>query len=157
MQRVALAERCFAEPGSYQRGCALRPRLCSAPLRKSYALRCVRGTQGVGEHKRKHLTGKCAARSMRAKANETPRESFVAYSDTQLFINGTWRPSHSGRTIDVLNPATEQTIGTVAQAARADLDEVLAARSADFKVWRGVSPVDRCKVMVKASSTMRVT
>jgi hypothetical protein len=23
---------------------ALRPRLCSAPLRKSYALRCVRGT-----------------------------------------------------------------------------------------------------------------
>jgi hypothetical protein len=24
--------------------CSLRPRLCSAPLRKSYALRCVRGT-----------------------------------------------------------------------------------------------------------------
>jgi hypothetical protein len=52
------------------------------------------------------------------------RESFVAYSDTQLFINGTWRPSHSGRTIDVLNPATEETIGTVAHA---DRDEALAA------------------------------
>jgi hypothetical protein len=25
--------------------CLLRPRLCSAPLRKSYALRCVRGTR----------------------------------------------------------------------------------------------------------------
>ena len=51
---------------------------------------------------------------MRANQNETLRESFMAYSDTQLFINGTWRPSHSGKTIDVLNPATEETIGTVA-------------------------------------------
>src|SRR3954453_3533201 len=25
--------------------CSLRPRLCSAPVRKSYALRCVRGTK----------------------------------------------------------------------------------------------------------------
>ena len=28
----------------------VRPRLCSAPLRKSYALRCVRGTQIPGSH-----------------------------------------------------------------------------------------------------------
>src|SRR4051812_11088479 len=62
------------------------------------------------------------------------RESFVAYSDTQLFINGTWRPSHSGRTIDVLNPATEETIGTVAHADRSDLDEALAAAAAGFKL-----------------------
>ena len=26
----------------------------------------------------------------------------MAYSDTQLFINGKWRPSHSGKTIAVL-------------------------------------------------------
>ena len=44
----------------------------------------------------------------------------MAYSDTQLFINGKWRPSQSGRTIAVLNPATEETIGTVAHADRAD-------------------------------------
>ena len=58
----------------------------------------------------------------------------MAYSDTQLFINGRWRPSHSGRTIDVLNPATEETIGTVAHADRSDLDEALAAAAAGFKV-----------------------
>src|SRR5436305_1340652 len=37
----------FAEPGPYKRRRPLRPRLCSAPLRKSYALRCVRGTMPV--------------------------------------------------------------------------------------------------------------
>ena len=75
----------------------------------------------------------------------------MAYSDTQLFINGTWRPSHSGRTIDVLNPATEETIGTVAHADRSDLDEALAAAAAGFKVWRAVSAFDRCKIMRKAA------
>jgi succinate-semialdehyde dehydrogenase/glutarate-semialdehyde dehydrogenase len=79
----------------------------------------------------------------------------VAYSDTQLFINGTWRPSHSGKTIDVLNPATEETIGTVAHADRSDLDEALAAAAAGFKVWRAVSAFDRCKIMRKAASIMR--
>src|SRR4051812_31754834 len=47
MQRVALAQRCFAEPGPIFSSAASKhgPRLCSAPLRKRYALRCVRGTQ----------------------------------------------------------------------------------------------------------------
>ena len=45
----------------------------------------------------------------------------MAYSNTQLFINGKWRPSQSGRTIAVRNPATEEEIGTVAHAGTADL------------------------------------
>ena len=57
----------------------------------------------------------------------------MAYSNTQLFINGKWRPSQSGRTIAVLNPATEETIGTVAHADRADLDEALEAAAKGFQ------------------------
>ena len=60
----------------------------------------------------------------------------MAYSNTQLFINGKWRPSQSGKIIAVLNPATEETIGTVAHAGRADLDEALEAAAKGFKVWR---------------------
>jgi hypothetical protein len=46
MQRVAFAKQCFAEPGPRfpERSQQPGPRLCSAPLRKGYALRCVRGT-----------------------------------------------------------------------------------------------------------------
>ena len=41
------------------------------------------------------------------------------YSDVSLFIDGTWGPAAGGRTIDVVNPATGDKIGTV--AARGDL------------------------------------
>ena len=79
----------------------------------------------------------------------------MAYSNTQLFINGKWRPSRSGRTIAVLNPATEETIGTVAHADRADLDEALEAAAKGFKVWRAVAPFERCRIMRKAAAIMR--
>ena len=79
----------------------------------------------------------------------------MAYPNTQLFINGKWRAAHSGKTIEVLNPATEETIGIVAHAEKADLDEALAAAAAGFKVWRAVSAFDRCKVMRKAAAIMR--
>ena len=79
----------------------------------------------------------------------------MAYSNTQLFINGKWRPSQSGKTIAVLNPATEETIGTVAHADRADLDEALEAAAKGFKVWRAVAPFDRCRIMRKAAAIMR--
>ena len=36
------------------------------------------------------------------------------YPNTQLFINGEWRPARSGRTIPVVNPATGDTIGSLA-------------------------------------------
>ena len=51
----------------------------------------------------------------------------MAYSNTQLFIGGKWRPAHSGKVIEVRNPATEDVIGTVAHAGQSDLDEALAA------------------------------
>ena len=75
----------------------------------------------------------------------------MAYSNTQLFINGKWRPSQSGSTIAVLNPATEETVGTVAHADRADLDEALEAAAKGFKVWRAVAPFERCRIMRKAA------
>jgi succinate-semialdehyde dehydrogenase/glutarate-semialdehyde dehydrogenase len=79
----------------------------------------------------------------------------VNYPNTSLFINGKWRPADSGKTIAVRNPATEETIGSVAHADRSDLDEALAAAAQGFKVWRAVSAFDRCKIMRKAAGLMR--
>ena len=77
------------------------------------------------------------------------------YPNVQLLIDGKWRPAISGRTIPVLNPATEETVGTVAHAEKADLDEALAAAEKGFKLWRAVSPYERSKVMRKAAELMR--
>src|SRR6202453_318807 len=77
------------------------------------------------------------------------------YSDVSLFINGTWGAAAGGRTIDVVNPATGDKIGTVPHAATSDLDRALAAADKGFKVWRKVSAFDRSKVMRKAADILR--
>jgi acyl-CoA reductase-like NAD-dependent aldehyde dehydrogenase len=54
----------------------------------------------------------------------------------QLLIDNGWRPAASGRTMDVVNPATEETIAQVASAGPADLEEaVRAARAALAGPW----------------------
>ena len=77
------------------------------------------------------------------------------YPNVQLFIDGKWRPAASGKTIPVLNPATEEPVGTVAHAGKADLDEALAAADKGFKAWRVVSAYERSKVMRKAADLIR--
>ena len=73
------------------------------------------------------------------------------YSDVSLFIDGAWGPATGGRTIDVVNPATGDKIGTVAHAAVSDLDRALAAADKGFRTWRKVSAFDRSKLMRKAA------
>ncbi|WP_371926801.1 NAD-dependent succinate-semialdehyde dehydrogenase [Bradyrhizobium sp. WD16] len=82
-------------------------------------------------------------------------ESVLTYSDVLLHIDGKWRGSASGKTIPVLDPATEETIGTVAHADTSDLDEALAAADRGFRQWRAVSSFDRAKIMHKAAALMR--
>jgi succinate-semialdehyde dehydrogenase/glutarate-semialdehyde dehydrogenase len=77
------------------------------------------------------------------------------YQNTQLFIDGAWQPALSGRTIDVLDPATEEVIGTVAHAGTEDLDRALAAAERGFRAWRRTSAFERSKVMRKAADLLR--
>ncbi|HEX8593937.1 MAG TPA: NAD-dependent succinate-semialdehyde dehydrogenase [Pseudomonas sp.] len=77
------------------------------------------------------------------------------YPDVQLFIDGQWRASRDGRTLPVIDPATGQTLGTVAHADIADLDEALAAAERGFSVWRRTSAFDRYKIMQKAAQLLR--
>jgi succinate-semialdehyde dehydrogenase/glutarate-semialdehyde dehydrogenase len=77
------------------------------------------------------------------------------YPDVQLFIDGQWRASEDGRTIPVINPATGETLGTVAHADIADLDQALAASQRGFEVWRSTPAYDRYKIMQKAANLMR--
>lgn len=77
------------------------------------------------------------------------------YPDVQLFIDGQWRASHDGRTLPVIDPATGQTLGTVAHAGITDLDEALGAAERGFAVWRRTSAFDRYKIMQKAAQLLR--
>jgi succinate-semialdehyde dehydrogenase/glutarate-semialdehyde dehydrogenase len=77
------------------------------------------------------------------------------YPDVHLFINGTWGPAASGKTLPILNPATGETIGQLAHAETPDLDRALAAAEAGFAVWRRMSAYDRSKIMRKAADILR--
>jgi succinate-semialdehyde dehydrogenase / glutarate-semialdehyde dehydrogenase len=77
------------------------------------------------------------------------------YPNTQLYIDGEWRAARSGRTMPVVNPATGETIGNLAHAERADLDEALEAAARGFDVWKRVSAYERSKVMRKAAGLLR--
>jgi succinate-semialdehyde dehydrogenase/glutarate-semialdehyde dehydrogenase len=77
------------------------------------------------------------------------------YPDVQLYIDGQWRPSEQGRTIAVINPATGETLGSVAHADIADLDQALAAADRGFEVWRATSAYDRYKIMQRAANLLR--
>ena len=74
---------------------------------------------------------------------------------TQLFINGIWCDSAAGKTLDVLNPATGQSIGTLSHAERADLDRALEAADKGFHVWRKISAYERAKIMRSAAALVR--
>ena len=57
-----------------------------------------------------------------------------------LFINNQWRPASSGKTMDVVNPATEEVIAAVASADAGDLNVAVdAARAALNGPWGQMS------------------
>jgi succinate-semialdehyde dehydrogenase/glutarate-semialdehyde dehydrogenase len=77
------------------------------------------------------------------------------YPDVLLCIGGEWRAAADGRTIPVLNPATEEAIGSVAHAGRSELDATLAAAERGFDVWRKVSAYERAKILRQAATLLR--
>ena len=58
--------------------------------------------------------------------------------DTQPYFDGQWRPGRSGRA-PVLNPASEETIGSLTLADTTDLDDALAAAGLRLR-WPLISP-----------------
>jgi aldehyde dehydrogenase (NAD+) len=80
---------------------------------------------------------------------ETTRQPQIR--QTQLFINGQWVPSASGKTFSTYNPATEELIADVAEGNEADIDRaVKAARSAfEDGPWSKMDARDRGRLLYK--------
>src|SRR5262245_52409757 len=66
----------------------------------------------------------------------------------KLLINNEWRPSSSGKTMEVVNPATEEVIAHVAAADAVDVDAaVAAARAALAGPWSKMSARERGRLV----------
>lgn len=77
------------------------------------------------------------------------------YPDVQLFIDGKWREGAEGKTLPIIDPATEVEIGRLAHATRPDLDAALKAAEKGFEIWRNTSVFERYQIMRKAAQLLR--
>jgi aldehyde dehydrogenase (NAD+) len=70
-------------------------------------------------------------------------------SPGKLFINGRHEDASSGKTIDVINPATGELLTTVPDGEAVDVDRAVTAARASFekKRWRGMDPSKKEKVL----------
>ena len=82
-------------------------------------------------------------------------EAFLAKTRPML-IGGEWVGASSGETIDVINPATEERVATIAAAGEADVDAAVAAASAAFAAgaWRELGPHKRSAILWRVADLL---
>jgi 1-pyrroline dehydrogenase len=66
----------------------------------------------------------------------------------QILVGGSWSAAASGETMDVLNPASEQTIGRVPRCGAEDVDAAVAAAKAALPGWLETTPAERAEALL---------
>ncbi|UPK93189.1 hypothetical protein LCI18_004124 [Fusarium solani-melongenae] len=74
--------------------------------------------------------------------------------ENRLFINGEFVPSKSGRTFEVVNPATEKVAANVFEADIADVDAAVAAAKAAFPAWSELPASERGAYLFKLADAL---
>ena len=70
-------------------------------------------------------------------------------NERKFFIDGKWVEPHSKQTLEVLNPANEEVIGTIALGDQTDVDRAVAAARKAFETFSQTSVKDRAALLEK--------
>ncbi|MFD4140543.1 gamma-aminobutyraldehyde dehydrogenase [Streptomyces sp. NPDC058572] len=70
------------------------------------------------------------------------------------YIGGQLRPGTSGRTQDIVNPATGETVHTYELAGAVDVDAAVAAAREAFPGWAGATPGERSDTLHRFASVL---
>src|SRR5512133_744902 len=81
---------------------------------------------------------------------KTMYDNLLAGVPTALWIGGKWRKSSDGQRFDVIDPATENTITSVASATVDDAKAAVDAASDAFPGWAAKKPRERAEILRKA-------
>ena len=73
----------------------------------------------------------------------------------KMFIDGQWCAAQDGKSIGVINPATEEVVADMAFGSRADVKRALEAAAKAMTSWMKLTPWDRAKVLKKTAELMR--
>lgn len=93
--------------------------------------------------------------SLHAQAHQRALD-WIQSGPKRMLIGGEWVPARSGKTLDTINPATEEVLCQLAEGDRADVDAaVVAARRAyEAPSWSGISPHARTRAMLKIADAI---
>ena len=81
----------------------------------------------------------------------------MTQSDYQhFFIDGAWRPAQSSDRFEIVSPRSEQVIGHVPAASRADIDAAVAAarRAFDEGEWPRLTPAERADYLTRMADAI---
>ena len=80
------------------------------------------------------------------------------YDKYGQFIDGKWQKSASGETYDVINPATEEIITSVAECNEKDIDVAVKAARASYEKghWSKMPPAERKVILLKLAELKKV-
>ena len=73
---------------------------------------------------------------------------------TGVLIDGAWRPASSGRTFEVADPATTETLFDVADGGEQDALDALTAAHGAFPQWRATAPRVRAELLRSVFETI---
>jgi succinate-semialdehyde dehydrogenase / glutarate-semialdehyde dehydrogenase len=77
-------------------------------------------------------------------------ENLLANVPTDLWIGGKWRKASDGGRFDVIDPATENTVASVASATVDDAKAAVDAAGAAFPAWAAKKPRERGEILRKS-------
>ena len=73
----------------------------------------------------------------------------------ELYYGGSYHKSLGGQCFQTINPATNKVICDVYEADERDLENAIKAAKQGFEIWSAMAPVERGRILHKASSLMR--
>src|SRR5437867_2177577 len=77
-------------------------------------------------------------------------ENLLANVPTDLWIGGKWRKASDGGRFDVIDPATENAVASVASATVEDAQAAVDAAGAAFPAWAAKKPRERGEILRKS-------
>src|SRR5437763_8756825 len=81
-------------------------------------------------------------------------DNLLANVPTDLWIAGKWRKSSDGSRFDVLDPATENKVASVASATVEDAQAAVDAAAGAFEAWAARKPRERGEILRKSFELM---
>src|ERR1700748_2188983 len=72
----------------------------------------------------------------------------------QCFIDGQWVDADSGKTIDVVNPATGEILGTIPNMGAAETKRAIEAANTAWAAWRAKTGKERAAILRKLFNLM---